>query len=93
LLARDFSDFAQAKHQPPFCFTSRQPSSVRPQILSFEHRANTSRRFGLILNLIYIPLVKERGLAKRFGDDYLLYKRNVPRWIRRLTPWEGLSDP
>jgi protein-S-isoprenylcysteine O-methyltransferase Ste14 len=47
--------------------------------------------FGLVLNLIYIPLSEEPGLAKRFGDDYLLYKRNVPRWIPRLTPWEGLS--
>ena len=49
--------------------------------------------FGLIVNLIYIPLSEEPGLAKRFGDDYLLYKRNVPRWIPRLTPWEGLSEP
>jgi len=44
--------------------------------------------FGLILNLIYIPLAEEPGLAKRFGDDYLLYKKNVPRWIPRFTPWE-----
>ena len=49
--------------------------------------------FGLILNLIYIPLFEEPGLVKRFGDDYLLYKRNVPRWVPRLTPWEGLSEP
>ena len=47
--------------------------------------------FALIVNLIYIPLSEEPGLAKRFGDDYLIYKRNVPRWIPRLTPWEGLS--
>jgi protein-S-isoprenylcysteine O-methyltransferase Ste14 len=49
--------------------------------------------FGLILNLIYIPLSEEPGLARRFGDDYLFYKKNVPRWIPRLTPWEGLSKP
>lgn len=48
--------------------------------------------FALILNVFYIPLVEERGLAKRFGDDYLLYKRNVPRWIPRSTPWKGLSE-
>jgi protein-S-isoprenylcysteine O-methyltransferase Ste14 len=36
---------------------------------------------------IYMPLVEERGLARRFGEDYLVYKRNVPRWIPRLTPW------
>ena len=49
--------------------------------------------FALILNLIYIPLSEEPGLAKRFGQDYLLYKRNVPRWIPKLTPWQGLSQP
>jgi protein-S-isoprenylcysteine O-methyltransferase Ste14 len=49
--------------------------------------------FALILNLIYIPLSEEPGLVRRFGDDYLHYRQNVPRWIPRLTPWEGLSEP
>jgi protein-S-isoprenylcysteine O-methyltransferase Ste14 len=44
---------------------------------------------GAIINAVYIPLVEERGLVKRFGDDYLTYMRNVPRWFPRLTPWEG----
>ena len=48
--------------------------------------------FALVLNLFYIPLVEERGLARRFGDDYLHYKQYVPRWIPRLTPWKGLSE-
>jgi protein-S-isoprenylcysteine O-methyltransferase Ste14 len=38
----------------------------------------------VIVNAIYIPLAEEPGLAKRFGDDYLDYKRNVPRWIPRM---------
>lgn len=33
----------------------------------------------VIGNAIYIPLSEEPGLAKRFGDDYLEYKRNVSR--------------
>jgi protein-S-isoprenylcysteine O-methyltransferase Ste14 len=40
-------------------------------------------------NVVYIPLAEEPGLVKRFGDDYLAYRRNVPRWIPRLTPWAG----
>jgi protein-S-isoprenylcysteine O-methyltransferase Ste14 len=40
------------------------------------------------VNAIYIPLVEERGLIARFGDDYLQYKRNVPRWIPRRRPWD-----
>ena len=45
--------------------------------------------FALIVNAVYIPLIEEPGLVKRFGDQYLAYKRNVPRWIPRLTAWEG----
>ena len=41
------------------------------------------------VNAIYIPLLEEPGLVKRFGEDYLTYKRNVPRWVPRWTPWEG----
>lgn len=40
-----------------------------------------------LLNLVYIPLVEEKGLEKRFGEPYRLYKKNVPRWIPRLTPF------
>jgi protein-S-isoprenylcysteine O-methyltransferase Ste14 len=43
---------------------------------------------GVVINVIYIPLSEEPGLAKRFGDDYLTYRRNVPRWIPRLKPWQ-----
>jgi protein-S-isoprenylcysteine O-methyltransferase Ste14 len=38
-------------------------------------------------NAVYIPLVEERGLRRRFGDDYNLYRANVPRWLPRLRPW------
>ena len=46
--------------------------------------------FGVIINAIYIPLSEEPGLARRFGDDYLDYKRNVPRWVPRLRPWRAM---
>jgi protein-S-isoprenylcysteine O-methyltransferase Ste14 len=39
------------------------------------------------LNAIFIPLVEEPDLARRFGDEYREYKRNVPRWVPRLRPW------
>ena len=41
----------------------------------------------LVINSVYFVLVEEPGLASRFGDEYLEYKRNVPRWIPRWTPW------
>ena len=41
----------------------------------------------LIGNLVYIPLVEERDLERRFGEQYALYKAGVPRWIPRINPW------
>jgi protein-S-isoprenylcysteine O-methyltransferase Ste14 len=41
----------------------------------------------VLLNLIYIPVLEEPGLERRFGEAYRTYKRNVPRWIPRLRPW------
>jgi protein-S-isoprenylcysteine O-methyltransferase Ste14 len=45
--------------------------------------------FGLVLavNAVYMPLVEEPGLRRRFGEDYETYKANVPRWVPRLRPW------
>jgi len=43
-------------------------------------------------NSIYFPLVEERGLEKRFGNQYRDYKDQVPRWIPRLSPWNQESD-
>lgn len=42
---------------------------------------------ALLVNVVYIPLSEEPGLVKRFGDDYLSYTQNVPRWLPRLRPW------
>ena len=43
--------------------------------------------FGI--NHIYFVYSEEPGLAKRFGEEYITYKKNVPRWIPRLRPWIG----
>lgn len=37
----------------------------------------------------YIPRVEEKELEERFGNEYLVYKKNVPRWIPRKAPWQG----
>jgi protein-S-isoprenylcysteine O-methyltransferase Ste14 len=42
-----------------------------------------------IINTAYFITSEEPGLEKRFGEDYRVYKRNVPRWIPRLKPWNG----
>jgi protein-S-isoprenylcysteine O-methyltransferase Ste14 len=45
-----------------------------------------------VINAIYIPLLEEPGLARRFGEDYRVYRRNVPRWIPRWEPWAGEEE-
>jgi protein-S-isoprenylcysteine O-methyltransferase Ste14 len=39
-------------------------------------------------NAVWIPLVEEAGLRRRFGDSYEEYCRHVPRLIPRLRPWK-----
>jgi protein-S-isoprenylcysteine O-methyltransferase Ste14 len=41
----------------------------------------------LAINCTYFLMYEEPGLERRFGEEYRLYKRNVPRWIPRSTPW------
>lgn len=45
--------------------------------------------FGLFFLLIgtLVPLVEEPHLVSRFGDEYIRYRRHVPRWLPRLRPW------
>jgi protein-S-isoprenylcysteine O-methyltransferase Ste14 len=45
-----------------------------------------------VVNAVYIPLSEEPGLVNRFGDEYLTYKRHVPRWVPRLRAWDGESE-
>ena len=44
--------------------------------------------FFVIANLIYIPLMEEPELLRRFGDPYRLYMQNVSRWLPRKNPWK-----
>ncbi len=41
------------------------------------------------VNAIYMPLVEEPDLSRRFGQDYDRYRANVRRWVPRLRPWTG----
>ena len=43
--------------------------------------------FFFIINTLYFIASEEPGLEKRFGEEYREYKRNVPRWIPRRSPW------
>jgi protein-S-isoprenylcysteine O-methyltransferase Ste14 len=40
-----------------------------------------------LINHVYFLLSEEPGLVRRFGAPYQAYRRHVPRWIPRATPW------
>lgn len=42
-----------------------------------------------VINAIYIPVMEEPLLLRRFGEDYREYCRHVPRLIPRLSRWKG----
>jgi protein-S-isoprenylcysteine O-methyltransferase Ste14 len=40
------------------------------------------------INTMYFLVYEEPDLEDRFGQDYKVYKRHVPRWLPRLTPFK-----
>lgn len=47
----------------------------------------------VVANALYMPLVEEPGLKRRFGAEYEVYCANVPRWIPTLRPWHPKPTP
>jgi protein-S-isoprenylcysteine O-methyltransferase Ste14 len=37
----------------------------------------------------FVKLYEEPTLAGRYGGEYETYRRNVPGWLPRLTPWRS----
>lgn len=38
---------------------------------------------------LFVCFYEEPTLSKRYGEAYLRFRHNVPRWFPRLTPWRG----
>jgi protein-S-isoprenylcysteine O-methyltransferase Ste14 len=41
----------------------------------------------------FVKLYEEPTLSQQFGEEYENYRRHVPAWIPRLTPWEPKAAP
>jgi len=42
---------------------------------------------------LFVLGYEEPTLRRQFGAEYEEFRRNVPRWIPRLTPWTGEKAP
>ncbi|TPM26991.1 isoprenylcysteine carboxylmethyltransferase family protein [Mesorhizobium sp. B2-3-4] len=42
-----------------------------------------------IAMVTFVKLYEEPALAGRYAAEYETYRRNVPGWLPRLTPWRG----
>ena len=46
----------------------------------------------VVANALYIPIVEEKALERRFGLTYSQYQKGVPRWFPRWTAWHPAND-
>lgn len=63
------------------------------EVLLFESRGLLL--FAVLLGLgfhQFISRYEEPTLARRYGDEYVRFKQNVPRWVPRLKPWQGADE-
>lgn len=44
---------------------------------------------GAAAMVAFVVFYEEPTLARRYGESYEAYRRNVPGWLPRLTPWRG----
>jgi protein-S-isoprenylcysteine O-methyltransferase Ste14 len=60
------------------------------EVLLFESRALAECAVLVWLGMhLFVCFYEEPTLTRRYGGEYLVYERNVPRWLPRLTPWKG----
>jgi protein-S-isoprenylcysteine O-methyltransferase Ste14 len=45
-----------------------------------------------LINTVYFILIEEPALSEQFGSAYKEYKRHVPRWIPRPTPYRAQDE-
>ena len=81
----------------PFRFV-RNPMSLGGVVMvigiALWHRSAFGLGFAaamVLANHLVAVNVEEPGLEKRFGESYREYRRNVRRWLPRITPWQRSS--
>jgi protein-S-isoprenylcysteine O-methyltransferase Ste14 len=47
---------------------------------------------GWLVTHLFVVTYEEPTLRRTFPADYAVFAANGPRWIPRLTPWDGRSE-
>lgn len=45
-----------------------------------------------VINTVYFEFIEEPKLERRFGEDYVHYKQQVPRWIPNTKPYKSTNQ-
>ena len=95
-LAKEGHVVASREHSPPGVVSTgafryvRHPLYLASLLFYFGLAASTTClfSFGLLVVIFffynYIARYEEKLLEERYGEDYLLYKKNTGRWIPKL---------
>jgi protein-S-isoprenylcysteine O-methyltransferase Ste14 len=62
---------------------------IGESVAILSHRIFIWALIFFLVNNVWFLIYEEPGLGRKFGDEYKEYKKNVPRWIPRLTPYKG----
>ncbi len=38
---------------------------------------------------LFVVFYEEPALRRQFGEEYVTFRKHVPRWLPRLMPWKG----
>lgn len=74
----------------------RNPMSVAVFVLVFGQAMLFAKKHTMVYAIcvwlafaVFVLLYEEPTLRRRYGEEYRKYCHNVPRWVPRLTPWQG----
>jgi protein-S-isoprenylcysteine O-methyltransferase Ste14 len=68
-------------------------TSIAGEVLLFGSREMVIYLISVSLAIhLFVCFYEEPTLTRRHPADYPIYKRNVPRWLPRRTPWSGIRQ-